>query len=88
MKMGPSDFGVVHYAGKVVYNVEGIVQKNKDTMPLETLAFMQSSTNQLVGTIFYEGNDDSRGQRGENEIREAGGIGVRAQASREEIASC
>ena len=82
MKMGPSDFGVVHYAGKVVYNVEGIVQKNKDTMPLETLAFMQSSTNQLVGTIFYEGNDDSRGQRGENEIREAGGIGVRAQASR------
>ena len=81
MRMGPLDFGVAHYAGDVVYSVDGFVQKNKDALPLEIMSFMQSSSNPLIRTIFHESNDGSNVAGDTSTSGSPGGGRVSAKAS-------
>ncbi|XP_034033416.1 unconventional myosin-XIX isoform X2 [Thalassophryne amazonica] len=45
-------FTVVHYAGKVNYQIEGMVEKNKDPVPVELISLLQKSDNPLLHHIF------------------------------------
>ncbi|XP_051782257.1 unconventional myosin-XVI isoform X2 [Erpetoichthys calabaricus] len=48
---GPS-FTVLHYAGKVTYNLSGALEKNKDTIPQNLLFVMKTSENVIVHQLF------------------------------------
>lgn len=37
-------FGIKHYAGDVVYDTEGIIEKNRDTLPQEGVDLLMSSS--------------------------------------------
>uniref|UniRef100_A0A3Q2U8U9 Myosin XIX n=1 Tax=Fundulus heteroclitus TaxID=8078 RepID=A0A3Q2U8U9_FUNHE len=45
-------FTVTHYAGKVGYQIEGMVEKNKDPVPPELTGLLQKSDNLLLHEIF------------------------------------
>ncbi|KAL7577734.1 hypothetical protein ACA910_010498 [Epithemia clementina (nom. ined.)] len=46
--MGPMDFGIHHYAGKVVYLAEGFVGRNQDTLPTDLQALAKKSNNEII----------------------------------------
>ena len=46
--MGPLDFGIHHYAGKVVYHADGFIQVNQDTIAPDLLAIAKKSTNDII----------------------------------------
>eukprot|EP00043_Microstomoeca_roanoka_P019563 m.222390 g.222390 ORF g.222390 m.222390 type:complete len:1269 (+) comp17020_c3_seq1:113-3919(+) len=52
--MGRDDFRLVHYAGKVTYNVEGFIAKNKDTLFADLTKFLYNCENKLLKTLFKE----------------------------------
>jgi myosin-1 len=45
-------FGVVHYAGKVTYNRDGFLDKNKDTLFSNLKAVLQASENQFIQQLY------------------------------------
>jgi myosin-3 len=45
-------FTVTHYAGKVEYNTDGFLEKNRDTLPNGVPEMLQISQNSLLSTIF------------------------------------
>ncbi|XP_045894880.1 unconventional myosin-XIX isoform X2 [Micropterus dolomieu] len=47
-------FAVAHYAGKVNYRIEGMVEKNKDPVPPEFTNLLQKSDNLLLHQIFTD----------------------------------
>ncbi|XP_041865157.1 unconventional myosin-XIX isoform X2 [Melanotaenia boesemani] len=47
-------FTVAHYAGKVNYQIEGMVEKNKDPVPAELLSLLQKSDNSLLHQLFTD----------------------------------
>ncbi|XP_074869644.1 unconventional myosin-XIX isoform X2 [Carettochelys insculpta] len=51
LKQKPN-FIVSHYAGKVCYQVEGMVEKNKDPVPLELLQLLKNSQDCLLQKFF------------------------------------
>ncbi|EDQ85472.1 uncharacterized protein MONBRDRAFT_29200 [Monosiga brevicollis MX1] len=54
--MGREDFRLVHYAGKVTYNVQGFVIKNKDALFADLTQFMYNSCRHNLGkTLFKDG---------------------------------
>ncbi|XP_019366654.1 PREDICTED: unconventional myosin-XIX [Gavialis gangeticus] len=46
------NFIISHYAGKVGYQVEGMVEKNKDPIPPELVQLLQTSEDLLLQTLF------------------------------------
>jgi myosin V len=46
--LGPLDFGIHHYAGKVVYFAEGFIQVNQDTISPDLLEIAKKSTNDII----------------------------------------
>ena len=46
------DFTISHYAGRVSYNINGFVEKNKDTLANESRMLMTSSCNGIVAEVF------------------------------------
>uniref|UniRef100_A0A8C3XRG6 Unconventional myosin-XIX n=1 Tax=Chelydra serpentina TaxID=8475 RepID=A0A8C3XRG6_CHESE len=46
------NFVVSHYAGKVCYQVEGMVEKNRDPVPLELLQLLKNSQDCLLQKFF------------------------------------
>uniref|UniRef100_A0A8C4WLU6 Unconventional myosin-XIX n=1 Tax=Gopherus evgoodei TaxID=1825980 RepID=A0A8C4WLU6_9SAUR len=46
------NFVVSHYAGKVPYHVEGMVEKNRDPVPLELLQLLKNSQDCLLQKFF------------------------------------
>jgi len=42
------DFGIHHYAGRVLYNAEGFVTKNMDTLPADLQECAKKSTNAIL----------------------------------------
>jgi len=45
-------FSVNHYAGKVEYNSQGFLEKNRDTIPPGMIQLLQHSENKLISQIF------------------------------------
>ncbi|KAM9308116.1 myosin-IIIa [Gastrophryne carolinensis] len=41
-------FGIHHYAGKVLYNAGGFLEKNRDTLPADIVLLLRSSENNLI----------------------------------------
>eukprot|EP00522_Entomoneis_paludosa_P018802 CAMPEP_0172440310 /NCGR_PEP_ID=MMETSP1065-20121228/970_1 /TAXON_ID=265537 /ORGANISM="Amphiprora paludosa, Strain CCMP125" /LENGTH=1156 /DNA_ID=CAMNT_0013189097 /DNA_START=168 /DNA_END=3638 /DNA_ORIENTATION=- len=46
--MGPMDFGIHHYAGKVVYFADGFITRNQDTLPLDLKNAAKKSSNEII----------------------------------------
>ncbi|KAK1882893.1 Unconventional myosin-XIX, partial [Dissostichus eleginoides] len=47
-------FTVAHYAGQVAYQIQGMVEKNKDPVPPELIELLQKSENSLLHHIFTD----------------------------------
>lgn len=47
-RFGGNSFTVAHYAVDVEYEAEGFIEKNRDTVPDEQLALLQSTTNEFL----------------------------------------
>ncbi|KAL7577845.1 hypothetical protein ACA910_010592 [Epithemia clementina (nom. ined.)] len=47
-RFGEYEFGVKHYAGEVVYNAEGFVNKNMDTLPTDLQECAKKSSNDIL----------------------------------------
>ncbi|XP_041116372.1 myosin-IIIb-like [Polyodon spathula] len=45
-------FGIQHYAGKVLYNVDGFLEKNRDTLPADIMVVLRTSENKLLLQLF------------------------------------
>ncbi|XP_073085332.1 myosin-IIIa-like isoform X2 [Manis javanica] len=41
-------FGIHHYAGKVLYNANGFLAKNRDTLPTDIVLLLRSSENSVI----------------------------------------
>jgi myosin heavy subunit len=44
------EFGIRHYCGEVIYNANGFVNKNNDTLATDLLACVSQSTNEIIGS--------------------------------------
>ncbi|XP_056140554.1 unconventional myosin-XIX [Lampris incognitus] len=47
-------FTVAHYAGKVTYQIEGMMEKNKDPVPPELISLLQKSDNPMLRQVFSD----------------------------------
>ncbi|MGH0163835.1 UNVERIFIED_CONTAM: hypothetical protein FKN15_045941 [Acipenser sinensis] len=45
-------FGIQHYAGKVLYNADGFLEKNRDTLPADIMVVLRTSENKLLQQLF------------------------------------
>ncbi|XP_022270405.1 myosin-IIIb isoform X3 [Canis lupus familiaris] len=45
-------FGILHYAGKVLYDASGVLEKNKDTLPADVVVVLRTSENKLLQQLF------------------------------------
>ncbi|XP_066543987.1 myosin-IIIb isoform X2 [Amia ocellicauda] len=45
-------FGIQHYAGKVLYDANGFLEKNKDTLPADIVVVLRTSENKLLQQLF------------------------------------
>ncbi|KAI4575053.1 hypothetical protein MJT46_004332 [Ovis ammon polii x Ovis aries] len=45
-------FGIQHYAGKVLYDASGVLEKNRDTLPADVVVILRASENQLLQQLF------------------------------------
>ncbi|CAM4535801.1 unnamed protein product [Lepidochelys kempii] len=45
-------FGIQHYAGKVLYDAYGFLEKNRDTLPADTVVVLRTSENKLLQQLF------------------------------------
>ncbi|KAG8008254.1 Unconventional myosin-XIX [Nibea albiflora] len=52
-------FTVAHYAGKVNYQIQGMVAKNKDPVPPELISLLQKSDNLLLHQMFTDKEDEN-----------------------------
>ncbi|KAM6970450.1 unconventional myosin-XIX [Aplochiton taeniatus] len=61
-------FTVAHYAGKVIYQIEGMMEKNKDPMPPELIALLQTSENALLHQLFADSEAENPAARGHSKV--------------------
>uniref|UniRef100_A0A673AYD6 Myosin XIX n=1 Tax=Sphaeramia orbicularis TaxID=375764 RepID=A0A673AYD6_9TELE len=61
-------FTVSHYAGRVEYQIHGMVEKNKDPVPPELISLLQSSKNPLIQHIFAEKDDGKQTSKGLSKV--------------------
>eukprot|EP01119_Soliformovum_irregulare_P017879 TRINITY_DN5376_c0_g2_i2.p1 TRINITY_DN5376_c0_g2~~TRINITY_DN5376_c0_g2_i2.p1 ORF type:complete len:1039 (+),score=347.18 TRINITY_DN5376_c0_g2_i2:84-3200(+) len=59
-KIGVSHFRLLHYAGEVTYNVDGFLEKSKDTLFVDLLLCMQTSTHPLIKEFFESAETTSK----------------------------
>ncbi|XP_067843594.1 myosin-IIIb isoform X3 [Heptranchias perlo] len=45
-------FGIKHYAGKVLYDPYGFLEKNRDTLPADIVVVLRTSENKLLQQLF------------------------------------
>ncbi|XP_037705601.1 myosin-IIIb isoform X2 [Choloepus didactylus] len=45
-------FGIQHYAGKVLYDASGFLEKNRDTLPADVIVVLRISENELLQQLF------------------------------------
>uniref|UniRef100_A0A6Q2ZD15 Myosin motor domain-containing protein n=1 Tax=Esox lucius TaxID=8010 RepID=A0A6Q2ZD15_ESOLU len=61
-------FTVAHYAGKVSYQIEGMMEKNKDPVPPELIHLVQKSQNPLLHQLFADRQAEDQGARGLRQV--------------------
>ncbi|MEQ2177359.1 hypothetical protein GOODEAATRI_002680 [Goodea atripinnis] len=61
-------FIVTHYAGKVSYQIEGMVEKNKDPVPPELIGLLQKSDNLLLHEIFIDKKTEIPNNKGLSKV--------------------
>uniref|UniRef100_A0A8C1WHK2 Myosin XIX n=1 Tax=Cyprinus carpio TaxID=7962 RepID=A0A8C1WHK2_CYPCA len=61
-------FTVAHYAGKVSYQIEGMMEKNKDPVSPELISLLQNSQDSLLHSLFADGDRESEGSRGHSKV--------------------
>lgn len=61
-------FTVSHYAGKVSYQLEGMVEKNRDPVPPELIGLLQKSNNLLLLEIFSDKETEIPNNRGLSKV--------------------
>uniref|UniRef100_A0AAZ3SFF2 Myosin motor domain-containing protein n=1 Tax=Oncorhynchus tshawytscha TaxID=74940 RepID=A0AAZ3SFF2_ONCTS len=61
-------FTVAHYAGKVSYQIEGMMEKNKDPVPPELIHLLQKSENPLLHQLFADRDPVGQGTRGLRQV--------------------
>jgi myosin V len=67
--LGPLDFGIHHYAGKVVYFAEGFLARNQDTLGDDLIQLSKKSTNDIVANhlqnekMMHSDSDDAPSNR-------------------------
>ncbi|XP_017174532.1 myosin-IIIb isoform X8 [Mus musculus] len=45
-------FGIQHYAGPVLYDASGVLEKNRDTLPADVVVVLRTSENKLLQQLF------------------------------------
>lgn len=45
-------FGIQHYAGQVLYDASGVLEKNRDTLPADVVVVLRTSENKLLQQLF------------------------------------
>ena len=53
-------FSVAHYAGKVTYEGAGFLEKHRDALPMDIVACMRLSGNELLGELFGASGEDRK----------------------------
>ncbi|XP_071316432.1 unconventional myosin-XIX [Trachinotus anak] len=61
-------FTVAHYAGKVNYQIQGMVEKNKDPVPPELNSLLQKSDNALLHQIFTDKETENLTSKGLSKV--------------------
>ncbi|XP_060912196.1 unconventional myosin-XIX [Labrus mixtus] len=61
-------FTVAHYAGKVNYQIQGMVEKNKDPVPAELIELLQKSEDPLLHQIFSDKETESPNSKGLSKV--------------------
>ncbi|KAJ7997386.1 hypothetical protein DPEC_G00228450 [Dallia pectoralis] len=61
-------FTVAHYAGKVSYQIEGMMEKNKDPVPPELISLVQKSQNPQLHQMFADRQAEDQGTRGLRQV--------------------
>ena len=56
-------FAVKHYAGNVTYEINGFIDRNKDTLFPDLIETMQSSTNPFIVNLFPEDTSGTQNKR-------------------------
>nr|XP_019941478.1 PREDICTED: unconventional myosin-XIX [Paralichthys olivaceus] len=61
-------FTVAHYAGKVNYQIQGMVEKNKDPVPPELIGLLQKSGNSLLHLMFTDNETENLTTKGLSKV--------------------
>ncbi|XP_053703994.1 unconventional myosin-XIX [Synchiropus splendidus] len=61
-------FTVTHYAGDVNYQIQGMVEKNKDPVPPELTDLLQKSENRLLQRVFSDAHTDISSAKGLSKV--------------------
>ncbi|XP_006641060.2 unconventional myosin-XIX [Lepisosteus oculatus] len=61
-------FTVSHYAGQVSYQIEGMVEKNKDLVPPELVLVLRRSQDALLHSLFSENNQEQSDSKGHSKV--------------------
>ncbi|XP_034461939.1 unconventional myosin-XIX isoform X1 [Hippoglossus hippoglossus] len=61
-------FTVAHYAGKVDYQIQGMVDKNKDPVPPELIGLLQKSGNSLLHQMFTDKETENPTTKGLSKV--------------------
>ncbi|KAK0058154.1 unconventional myosin-XV-like isoform X1, partial [Biomphalaria pfeifferi] len=56
-RMSDPEFFIVHYAGKIKYNVQHFLEKNKDTLRSDVIELMCESKNKMIAQMFKDHRD-------------------------------
>jgi myosin heavy subunit len=54
-KRSDLNFAINHYAGRVIYNAENFLEKNRDSLPHRVAELLRNSSNEILSQIFTNG---------------------------------